>query len=90
MLYLITSYSVVCFCVSPDDICGEEDHEDSEYNFMAEDQKEEKEEYRNDRAVRIPRKLSICLLFTCTLFLRQFITLKNERDWKIVQPTGFI
>ena len=40
----------------PDEVCGEEDHEDSEYNFMAEDQKEEKEEYRNDRAVRIPRK----------------------------------
>ena len=39
-----------------DEVCGEEDHEDSEYNFMAEDQKEEKEEYRNDRAVRIPRK----------------------------------
>lgn len=39
-----------------DDVCGEEDHEDTEYNFMAEDQKEEKEEYRNDRAVRIPRK----------------------------------
>ena len=40
----------------PDEVCGEEDHEDSEYNFMAEDQREEKEEYRNDRAVRIPRK----------------------------------
>lgn len=43
--------------VSLDDVCGDEDHEDSEYNFMAEDQKEEKEEYRNDRAVRIPSKL---------------------------------
>ena len=40
-----------------DDVCGDEDHEDSEYNFMAEDQKEEKEEYRNDRAVRITSKL---------------------------------
>ena len=52
----------------PDEVCGEEDHEDSEYNFMAEDQREEKEEYRNDRAVRIPRKwcssfsLLICLI----------------------------
>lgn len=45
------------FILIPDEVCGEEDHEDSEYNFMAEDQKEEKEEYRNDRAVRIPRKL---------------------------------
>lgn len=50
--------------MSPDDICGEEDHEDSEYNFMAEDQKEEKEEYRNDRAVRIPRKLHLSLVVT--------------------------
>ena len=43
--------------MSTDDVCGDEDHEDSEYNFMAEDQKEEKEEYRNDRAVRITSKL---------------------------------
>ena len=43
--------------MSLDDVCGDEDHEDSEYNFMAEDQKEEKEEYRNDRAVRITSKL---------------------------------
>lgn len=42
--------------INSDEVCGEEDHEDSEYNFMAEDQKEEKEEYRNDRAVRIPQK----------------------------------
>ena len=39
-----------------DEVCGEDDQEDTEYNFMAEDQKEEKEEYRNDRAVRIPRE----------------------------------
>lgn len=61
-LYL-TSSSLRCvfLYLTSDDICGEEDHEDSEYNFMAEDQKEEKEEYRNDRAVRIPRKLLPCL-----------------------------
>ena len=47
--------------MSLDDVCGDEDHEDSEYNFMAEDQKEEKEEYRNDRAVRIPSKLATSL-----------------------------
>lgn len=41
-----------------EDFSIEEDHEDTEYNFMAEaNQKEEKEEYRNDRAVRITRKL---------------------------------
>ena len=44
--------------MSSDDVCVEEDHEDTEYNFMAEaNQKEEKEEYRNDRAVRITRKI---------------------------------
>lgn len=44
------------FCLEDGSI--EEDHEDTEYNFMAEaNQKEEKEEYRNDRAVRITRKL---------------------------------
>ncbi|XP_068694172.1 uncharacterized protein [Montipora foliosa] len=42
---------------STDDVCVEEDHDDTEYNFMAEaNQKEEKEEYRNDRAVRITQK----------------------------------
>ena len=49
-------YDVFLSILISDEVCGEEDHEDSEYNFMAEDQKEEKEEYRNDRAVRIPRK----------------------------------
>ena len=42
-----------------------DDPEDSEYNFMAEDQKEEREEYRTDRAVKISRKIilaSACLL----------------------------
>ena len=34
-----------------------DDPEDSEYNFMAEDQKEEQEEYRTDRAVKISRKI---------------------------------
>ena len=34
----------------------DDENEDTEYNFMAEDHKEEQEEYRNDRAVRIPRE----------------------------------
>ncbi len=34
-----------------------DDPEDSEYNFMAEEQKEEQEEYRTDRAVKISRKI---------------------------------
>lgn len=33
--------------------------EDKEYDYMAENHKEEKEEYRNDRAVRIPSKETI-------------------------------
>ena len=57
----MTIYLVHLCCLSLDDVCGDEDHEDSEYNFMAEDQKEEKEEYRNDRAVRIPSKLCLSL-----------------------------
>ncbi|XP_048583335.1 GON-4-like protein isoform X3 [Nematostella vectensis] len=38
------------------DLPDEDTEEDMEYNFMAENLKEEKEEYRNDRAVRIPKK----------------------------------
>ena len=41
---------------------------------MAEaDQKEEKEEYRNDRAVRIPRKLYFKLLASHTFYLLKFV-----------------
>ena len=47
---------IFIFVLHVDEVCGEDDQEDTEYNFMAEDQKEEKEEYRNDRAVRIPRE----------------------------------
>ena len=47
---------IFIFVLHVGEVCGEDDQEDTEYNFMAEDQKEEKEEYRNDRAVRIPRK----------------------------------
>lgn len=51
-----SSLNHLAFCL--EDVSIEEDHEDTEYNFMAEaNQKEEKEEYRNDRAVRITRKL---------------------------------
>ena len=68
--------------MSLDDVCGDEDHEDSEYNFMAEDQKEEKEEYRNDRAVRITSKLLLLtssfsilpctgLLIACSVFFKK-------------------
>ena len=32
-----------------------EDQDDMEYNYLADQQEEEKEEFRNDRAVRIPR-----------------------------------
>lgn len=62
----------------PDEVCGEEDHEDSEYNFMAEDQREEKEEYRNDRAVRIPRKW--CSSFSLHKPSFKFVQLKIK--WK--------
>lgn len=56
------------FCL--EDVSIEEDHEDTEYNFMAEaNQKEEKEEYRNDRAVRITRKLHKSSKTTLKLFL---------------------
>ena len=43
------------------DIAGEEieDGDDVDYNYLADQQpEEEKEEFRNDRAVKIPRKLS--------------------------------
>ena len=43
-------------CLLTDDGHTDDENDDTEYNFMAEDQKEEMEEYRNDRAVRIPRK----------------------------------
>lgn len=53
---LLNNPVIFIFVLRVDEVCGEDDQEDTEYNFMAEDQKEEKEEYRNDRAVRIPRK----------------------------------
>ncbi len=34
---------------------GEEDQDDAEYNYLADQREEEKEEFRNDRAVRISR-----------------------------------
>ena len=33
-----------------------EDNEDTEYNYLADHQEEEKEEFRNDRAVKISSK----------------------------------
>ena len=48
-----------------------EDPEDSEYNFMADDQKEEQEEYRNDRAVKVSRKF----------LFRLFVEVINKSDF---------
>ena len=63
------------FCFYLDDVCVEEDHDDTEYNFMAEaNQKEEKEEYRNDRAVRITRKLNANPLKLLTVLLLQHVS----------------
>lgn len=36
-----------------------EDQDDGEYNYLADQQEEEKEEFRNDRAVRISRTLEM-------------------------------
>ena len=56
VVYGLLLWFMYIFVLHVDEVCGEDDQEDTEYNFMAEDQKEEKEEYRNDRAVRIPRE----------------------------------
>lgn len=59
-----------------------DDPEDSEYNFMAEDQKEEKEEYRTDRAVKISRKL--CLVY---YIARIFSYKQRELLTRVLIPT---
>ncbi len=50
-----------CLCVASSNLndstvsggCGEEDGDDTEYNYLADQLDEEKEEFRDDRAVRI-------------------------------------
>lgn len=36
--------------------CGEEDADDMEYNYLTDQLEEEKDEFRNDRAVKISSK----------------------------------
>ena len=48
--------------VSGNGSCGEE-FEDPEYNYLADQLDEEKEEFRDDRAVRISSKLSYFFFF---------------------------
>lgn len=38
-----------------------DDQDDAEYNFLADQQEDEKEEFRNDRAVKISRKWVLVL-----------------------------
>jgi hypothetical protein len=52
-----------------------DDTEDSEYNFMADDQNEEQEEYRTDRAVTISRKM-------CLFSVREQPKLTEWMFWK--------
>lgn len=48
-------------------VVEEEEEEDGEYNFLADSlREEEKEEFRNDRAVRIPRMEWPSLLYMCS------------------------
>lgn len=42
-----------------------EDNEDTEYNYLADHQEEEKEEFRNDRAVKISSESHPTLTHTC-------------------------
>ena len=50
----------ICSLSPPDSLTShvtDEDEEDGEYNFLADClREEEREEFRNDRAVRIPRE----------------------------------
>lgn len=40
---------------SPAAVVTEDDQDDMEYNYLADQQEEEREEFRNDRAVKISR-----------------------------------
>ena len=51
-------------------VCGEEDGDDAEYNYLADQMDEEKEEFRDDRAVRISSELSLNpLLYNFTIYI---------------------
>ena len=51
----------------------EEQDDDTEYNFWADKPVDEKEEFRNDRAVRIPRTLTQLVAEFRQILVKQFL-----------------
>jgi hypothetical protein len=67
MMVLMKAYHspsiLLCLCPAPSNLndnvvsVGTEDDDDVEYNYLADQVEEEKEEFRDDRAVRISSEL---------------------------------